>query len=104
MPPGMIRQPLASWMRVAFSVGSWAAMAVTLSPLMPTSAREVSVAVTTVPLRITVSKRIGAPQGTDFDRFGNGWEGETELPPTPPRAFHKNIKAKDLQNLHFINT
>src|SRR2546422_971583 len=61
MPPGITRQPVASRTRPAFSVGSWVAMAVTLSPEMPTSARNVSVAVTTVPLRITVSKRICAP-------------------------------------------
>src|SRR5260370_40022129 len=58
MPQGMTRQPVASTTLLVFSVGSCAPMAATVSPLMPTSAREVSVAVTTVPLRITVSKRM----------------------------------------------
>src|SRR5438094_1823542 len=62
MPPGMSRRLVASMMRPAFSVGSCVAMAVTRSPEMPTSARYVSVAVTTVALRITVSKRMEIPQ------------------------------------------
>src|SRR6266851_9114912 len=46
-------------------------MAEILSPMMPMSATHVSVAVTTVPFRITVSKRICA--GLDLSRgFRNG--------------------------------
>src|SRR5487761_457345 len=58
MPPGITRYPAASTTRTAFSIGSCAPMAETLSPLTPMSATHVSVAVTTVPFLITVSKRI----------------------------------------------
>src|SRR5579859_2022338 len=82
MPPGINSNPVASMMRPAFSTGSCVAMAPTRSPVIPTSARQVSVAVTTVALRITVSKRMGFLSGRLYDgRFQNGKEVGT------PRRF-----------------
>src|SRR6266480_3857357 len=92
MPPGITRQPVASITRPVFSTGSWAARAVTLSPLMPTSAREVSVAVTTAPLRITVSKRISTPQG----RFSAARKRMQEAKRGFPRAF-VSVASKGLR-------
>src|SRR5579864_679161 len=58
IPPGITRHPAASTTLPAFSIGSCAPMAETWWPLTPTSATQVSVAVTTVPFLMTMSKRI----------------------------------------------
>ncbi len=58
IPPGITKHPAASTTLPAFSIGSCAPMAETLWPPTPTSATQVSVAVTTVPFLISKSKRI----------------------------------------------
>src|ERR1700732_1179462 len=88
MPPGRTKWLPASRTRPAFSVGSPAPIAEILSPAMPTSATDVSVAVTTVPFRITVSKRICA---LDLNcGFGNRL------------VVRKNIPSVDVQGLFFV--
>src|SRR5712664_185065 len=72
-------------------------MAVTLSPLMPTSATLVSVAVTTVPLRITVSKRICAPQGPIFDDKQAGAKGAKRWGAPHPPMFFVSVASKGLR-------
>src|SRR5260370_37157613 len=47
--------------RAAFSEGRWATIADTLSPAVPTSPAYMSVAVTMIPFRISVSKRMPSP-------------------------------------------
>src|SRR6185437_10459112 len=58
IPPGITRHPAASTTLPAFSIGSCAPMAEILWPLTPTSATHISVAVTTAPFLISMSKRI----------------------------------------------
>src|SRR5712664_990261 len=73
----------------AFSMGSPAPMAEILSPLMPMSAMHVSAAVTTVPFRMTVSKRIA---GLALNRgFGNS-----------TAVLRKHFTAVDFQRFFFL--
>src|SRR5690242_470646 len=92
MPPGMSSRLVASMTRVAFSAESCAATALTRSPEMPTSARYVSVAVTTVALRITVSKRMGSSSGREL--YDGGFQNGKNV--ATPRQFWQEWQAKDL--------
>src|SRR5712692_79291 len=91
IPPGMTRRPEASMTRPAFSTGSGAAMAEILSPLMPISAAYVSEAVTIVPFRITVLKRMPGPRVHLMWRTGSR-----------ARVARQNLAAINFQSLLFF--